>query len=69
MVTFAVLPLSSVTIRSDGKRIALDAFKFGLAVSLLNVAIESGGVADFSYVRHLFSPDNFHSCGWLRSSR
>jgi hypothetical protein len=24
-----------------------------------------GRSADFSYVWHLFSPDNFHSCGWL----
>ena len=25
--------------------------------------------ADFSYVRRLFSPDNFHSCGWLVPGR
>jgi hypothetical protein len=27
-----------------------------------------GRFADFSYVRHLISPDNFHICGWLRLS-
>jgi hypothetical protein len=68
----AHLPDEHFVIRVDGRvkshhRRFLDALREGLQLrDQLLTGLPLGGFADFSYMRHLFSPDNFHSCGWLR---
>ena len=63
VATMSLLDLRQITVEACGECLARSNRSSVWVAGLSGPPL--GGFADFSYVWHLFSPDNFHSWGWL----